>query len=133
MINIYENGLRVGLIGESIDTVTDTQTAVTMGSGALDVYATPAMIALMEAAAVSAVDPYLPQGMASVGIEVNVSHISATPIGEKVTAMAEITHIDERRIRIEVRCWDDRELIGHGQHVRYIIDLDEFNTRVQRT
>ena len=130
--NLYEKGLRVGLIGESLLNVTSEQSALKMGSGSLDVFATPALIAQVEAAAVSAVDPYLPDGMASVGIEINVRHLSATPIGERVVAMAEITRIDGKRITLEVRAWDERELIGEGVHVRYLIYADELLERLKR-
>ena len=123
--------LRVGLIGESIATVTQELTAKIVGSGGLDVYSTPSMIALMESAAVSAIDPYLATGEASVGIEIHVQHVRATPIGEHVTAMAEITKVDGKRIIMEVRAWDERTLIGEGKHTRYIIDIDEFMGRVR--
>ena len=130
--NLSEKGLRVGLIGESLLNVTSEQSALKMGSGSLEVFATPALIAQVEAAAVSAVDPYLPDGMASVGIEINVRHLSATPIGERVVAMAEITRIDGKRITLEVRAWDERELIGEGVHVRYLIYADELLERLKR-
>ena len=125
------SGLRVGLIGEAIDTVTIEQSAITMGSGAFEVFATPALIALMESAAVAAIAPYLPQDHASVGIEINVKHISATPIGEGVVAMAEVTRLNDKRVHLEVRAWDEREMIGIGTHVRYIVDIEEFEDRLQ--
>lgn len=118
--------LRMGLIGEAITTVTEEQSALSMGSGNLRVFATPAMIALMEAAAVAAIDPTLEEDRASVGIEINVRHVAATPLGERVTAMAEITRIDGKRITCEVRAWDENSLIGEGTHTRYIIDIDRF-------
>lgn len=125
--NIYEKGLRVGLIGEAVLNVTSKETALALGSGSLEVFATPALVAQLEAAAVSAIHPYLPDGMTSVGIEISVQHLSATPIGEQVVSMAEITRIDGKRIILEVRAWDERELIGQGTHTRYLIDdADEF-------
>lgn len=130
---MLKKGLRAGLIGEAIDTVTQAQTALHMGSGAFEVYATPALIALMESAAVSAIAPYLPDDHASVGIEVHVKHISATPIGEGVVAMAEVTRIDGKRIHLEVRAWDERELIGVGTHIRYVVEIDEFEKRIKRS
>lgn len=129
---LMNQGLRVGLIGESIDTVTEQQTAKSMGSGTLDVYATPAMVALLEAAAVLAIEPYLEDDRASVGIEMNLRHLSATPIGEHITAMAEITRIDGKRVTLEVRAWDERELIGEGTHVRYLIHAEDFMSRLKR-
>jgi predicted thioesterase len=124
--------LRVGLIGESVQTVTATDCANSIGSGTLEVFATPVMMTLMEAAAVSAIDSLLPSEQASVGIHMDVRHVSATPIGERVTAMAEITHIEGRRITLQVRAWDDHELIGEGTHTRYIIDVDIFMSRLAR-
>lgn len=132
MINLYEKGLRVGMIGESVVNVTSEHTALAMGSGSLKVFATPAMAIQMEAASVSAIDPYLPAGMTSVGIELKIRHLAATPIGEQIVSMAEITRIDGRRIVLEVRCWDERELIGEGNHIRYVIDADEFMARLSR-
>lgn len=130
--NYLEFGLRVGLIGEAIATVTSEDTAKSLGSGSLDVYATPAMTALMESAAVSAVDSRLNDDHASVGIELNVRHLAATPVGERITAMAEITRIDGKRVTLEIRAWDEHELIGEGTHTRYIIDADDFMKRVRR-
>lgn len=126
-------GLRVGLIGEAIDTVTNKTTAITIGSGAFEVYATPSMIALMEAASVSAIDAHLPNEFASVGIDVSVEHIAATPIGEGVVAMAEVTKIDGKRVQLEVRAWDSQELIGVGTHTRYIVRIEDFDQRMHRT
>lgn len=122
--------LRVGMIGESIIKVTDAESARIMGSGALDVFATPAMIALMEAASVAAIDPFLDSRQASVGIHLDVKHIAATPLGERVTAIAEITHIEDQRVTLEVRAWDEHDMIGEGRHIRYIIDIDRFMQRI---
>lgn len=124
--------LRVGLIGEAITTVTSQQSAVTMGSGSLQVFATPALIAQMEAATVAAVDPYVRKGYTSVGVEVNVRHLAATPIGEYVTCMAEITRINGKRVELQVRAWDEHALIGEGTIIRYLIDADEFLSRLDR-
>ncbi len=125
--------LRVGLIGEAITTVTSQQSAVAMGSGSLQVFATPALMAQMEAASVAAVDPYLRKGYTSVGIEVHVRHVAATPLGEYVTAMAEVTRIDGKRVELQVRAWDEHELIGEGTIIRYVIDAEEFLSRLDRT
>ena len=128
-----KTSLRVGLIGEAITTVTSQQSAVAMGSGSLPVFATPALIAQMEAATVAAVDPYLRKGYTSVGIEVQVRHVAATPLGEYVTSMAEITRIDGKRVELQVRSWDEHELIGEGTIIRYVIDAEEFMSRLDRT
>jgi predicted thioesterase len=129
---MFETGLRVGLIGEAIDTVTQQQTALAVGSGAFKVFSTPSLIALMESAAVSAIAPYIADDHASVGIEVSVKHLSATPIGEAVVAMAEVTKIDGKRVHLEIRAWDERELIGVGTHLRYIVEIADFEERLNR-
>lgn len=120
----------VGARSDQTVLVTDDLTAVAMGSGSLPVLATPAMIALMESAALAAIDPLLPEGQSSVGIEVNVRHLSATPVGEEIIASAIVTQIDGKRVTFEVRAWDRKELIGEGTHVRYIIDEVRFMSRL---
>jgi fluoroacetyl-CoA thioesterase len=122
--------LHVGARGDQTILVTDDLTAAAMGSGSLPVLATPAMIALMEAAAVAAIDQLLPEGQASVGIEINVRHLSATPVNEEIIASAIVTQIDGKRVTFEVRAWDRKELIGEGTHVRYIIDEVRFMSRL---
>jgi len=122
--------LHVGARGDQTITVTDEITAVAMGSGSLSVLSTPAMIALMESAALAAIDSLLPEGQSSVGIEINVRHLSATPVGEEIIASAIVTQIDGKRITFEVRAWDRRELIGEGTHIRYIIDELRFMSRL---
>lgn len=102
-----------------------------MGSGSLEVFATPALVALMENAAVRAIDACLDENYSTVGIEISVRHLAATPLYEKVTAIAEVTRVEDRRITFEVRAWDERELIGEGTHVRYIIHVDRFLARLQ--
>jgi predicted thioesterase len=129
---MLEKGLRIGLIGEAITTVTSEQSAIALGSGSVDVYASPSMIALMEAATVSAIDPHLSENRVSVGIDIAVRHVSPTPIGEQITSIAEITRIDGKRITLEVRAWDEHEMIGIGTIVRYLVDYDEFVRRLHR-
>lgn len=118
-----------GSKGEKSATVTPELTARHIGSGGLDVYATPAMIALMEAAAVTVLDPLLPEGQGSVGVALDVKHLAATPLGLTVRAEAEVTAVDGKRVTFTVRAWDDRELIGEGTHTRYIIDTARFMER----
>lgn len=118
--------IQPGLTGEARATVTDTLLATYLGSGSVDVYATPGMVALMEAAAVAAVDPQLPEDRASVGVELQVKHLAATPPGEGVRAQAEVTAVDGRKVTLTVQAWDEHELIGEGTHVRYVIDVGRF-------
>ncbi len=123
--------IEVGTTGEAATTVTPDLLASRLGSGSLNVYGTPAMIALMEAAAVAAVDPLLPAGRASVGAELNVNHLAASPPGQKVRAKATVTAVSGRKITLDVQAWDEHELIGAGTHVRYIIDVERFLERLQ--
>ncbi len=102
-----------------------------MGSGSLQVFSTPSLVALMENAAIRAIEAGIEEEFSSVGIEMSVKHIAATPLYETVTALAEVTRVEDRRITFEVRAWDDRELIGEGTHVRYIIHVERFLARLQ--
>lgn len=123
--------IQPGMVGEQETTVTDGQTARHLGSGGLDVFATPAMIALMEGAAVNAIDPHLPEGQASVGTALDVRHIAATPLGQKVRARAEVTAVEGRQITLHVQAWDEQELIGEGEHTRFVIDVERFARRLE--
>jgi predicted thioesterase len=126
-----ETAIQPGIAAERETTVTETLTARHMGSGGIDVLATPAMIALMEEAAVAAVDPLLREGQASVGISVTIRHLAATPRGERIRARAEVSAVDGRRIMFSVQAWDEHELIGEGEHTRYIIDVERLLQRLQ--
>jgi predicted thioesterase len=101
------------------------------GSGSVDVYATPAMIGLMEQAAVNAVDHLLPPGQSSVGTRVDVQHLAATPPGVEVHARAELTAVDGRRLTFRVEAFDRAEKIGSGTHERVIVDLARLLERAQ--
>src|SRR5204862_2545281 len=92
-----------------------------------EVYGTPLMIYLMEVASARAVAPYLPPGAVSVGTEVNVRHLAATPVGLTVTATATVTAASGRSVSFAVRAHDGVELIGEGTHTRAIVDLARFN------
>lgn len=96
------------------------------------VYGTPMMIYLMEVAAANAIHPHLPEGWVSVGAEVNVRHLAATPVGRTVTATARVTEINERLVRFHVEAHDGVRRIGEGTHVRGVIDLRKFEDRLAR-
>jgi len=95
------------------------------------VLATPVMIMAMENAALNAIKPYLAPGQSAVGTHVDVTHLAATPVGHKVTAEAEVTRIDGRRIDFTVRAFDGVESIGSGTHQRMLIELARFNDRLK--
>lgn len=123
--------IQVGLVGERTITVTENVTATHLGSGGVDVFATPSMIALMEGAAVEAIDALLPEGQASVGTLLNVKHLAATPLGHTVRARAEVTAVDGRQVTFKVEAWDETELIGEGTHTRFVIDKERFLKRLE--
>lgn len=111
--------------------VTEEDTAQAQGSGLVPVFSTPRMIALMEQAAVNAVQSFLLPGRTTVGTRLDVTHDAATPVGMKVTAEAEVTAIEGRRITFTVSAYDNEEQIGAGTHERAIIWTSKFLDRVQ--
>lgn len=115
-----------GLKSESRTVVSAENVAATMGSGDMQVFATPAMVALMENAAMNAVAGVLEPGVSTVGVEMSVSHVKASPVGAEVTASAVLTEVDGRKLTFEVRAWDDKGTIGEGRHVRFIVDRERF-------
>ena len=123
--------LRVPMHGEARTQVTGDNTALKFGSGSVDVFGTPAMVALMEEASINTVDKKLPEGFATVGIELSIKHIAATPKGMNITASAELLEIDGKRLVFKVEAFDEVEKIGEGTHQRYIIELDKFKSRAQ--
>lgn len=106
--------------------VTENETAIKMGSGDLEVYATPAMIALMENAAKTLVIDELPNGYTTVGIEMNVKHIKSSPIGANIQCKATLTKVDNKKLFFDVDAKDDEGTIGKGSHVRYIVNAEDF-------
>lgn len=126
------NTIQPGLAAEQVTTVTAALAAAHLGSGGVGVYATPAMVALMEAAAVAALDPLLPPGQVSVGTAVEVRHLAATPLGEQVRARAEVVAVEGRQVIFRVQAWDEHELIGEGTHTRFMVDAARFEQRVRQ-
>ena len=124
--------LRPGLSGSATLLVGEEHTAPRVGSGRVHVLATPVMINLIEAAALEAIEKRLPPGHQSLGTILNVRHIAATPVGMRVTATAEVTHVDGRTVRFRVEACDEKELIGDGTHERVVVNVEKFDARVQR-
>ncbi|MDD4084242.1 MAG: thioesterase family protein [Acholeplasmataceae bacterium] len=125
--------LQLGLVATVKETVLHTNTASALGSGGLDVYATPAMVALMEQAAVSAIRPALAEGSGSVGTLLNIRHERATLPGSRVSASAELVEIDGRRLVFKVRAEDESGLVGSGLHERFIIANDKFLAKLHKS
>ena len=118
--------LELGLKGESTTTVVHENTAAYVGAGGVEVFATPMMIGLMENAAWQAVANRLEAGYVTVGTLVNVRHLAATPLGQKVRATAELVEIDGRRLVFRVEAYDEQQKIGEGFHERFIVNLERF-------
>ena len=123
--------ITVGMKGQSETVVTPENTADAVGSGLLPVFATPAMIALMENAAVKAVQEALEEGQGTVGTLLNVTHDAATPVGMKVWAEAEVTAVEGRKLTYTVTAYDEAGPIGKGEHQRFIIQSDRFLAKAQ--
>ena len=128
---MQSESLKPGLEAQVSETVTDSNTASAWGSGGLPVYATPAMIALMEKAAFAAVVPHLPAGWSTVGTEVNVRHLSATPLGMNVTARAKLLGVDGRALHFSVEAHDEAGKIGEGLHSRFVIEEEKFMAKTE--
>lgn len=122
--------LSTGLIGKAEVVVSEQNIAKTMKSGALEVFATPAMVALMEEAACSAVKDYLSDEEGTVGISLNISHVAPTAMNDKVIAVAKLVNIDGRKLVFEVEANDSQKLIGKGIHERFIINNEKFMNKL---
>jgi predicted thioesterase len=109
--------------------VTEAHTAPRLGSGRAPVFATPALVALLEGAAVACVEEKLDPSQETLGIHIDVEHIAATPVGLKVTATAELVERDGRKLVFDVTARDERELIGRGRHTRLIVDSQRFRAK----
>ena len=122
----------VGIKGRADTVVTEQNTASAVGSGLVPVFGTPFMIALMENAAVNALEPYVEAGQGSVGTHPDVSHDAATPIGLKVWAEAELTAVEGKALTFSVTAYDEAGPIGKGTHNRFLIDVDRFLAKTEK-
>ncbi len=124
--------LEVGIKGHQEMTVTDQNTAKSMGSGVMDVYATPSMLALMENTAFRSVAPYLNEGCGTVGTKVEIEHVASSPVGMKITCDSELIAIEGRKLVFHVEAYDAKGLIGKGTHERFIIESEKFQQKTDR-
>ena len=113
-------------------TVTPDKTAEVMGSGTLPVFATPAMVALMENTAAESVEALVGEGNTTVGTVINVKHLSADPIGVEVTCESELVEVDGRRLVFEIKVSDRDGVVGEAHHERFVIDKTRFMDKVQK-
>ena len=124
--------ITVGLKGRAETVVSDSNTAQAACSGALPVFGTPFLCALMEEAAWKSIAPHLEPGQSTVGTKLDITHDSATPVGMKVWAESEVTQVDGKRIVLNVTAYDEKGLIGKGTHERFIIQNERFVQKAQR-
>jgi putative hydrolase of the HAD superfamily len=125
------NKLQAGLTAECQTIVDKTNTASSVGSGLLPVFSTPSMIALMETSAAAAAAPALEEGFSTVGSEINVKHIAATPPGMNVRARSELLSVEGKKLVFAIEAFDDAGKIGEGSHTRYIVENAKFLRRAQ--
>jgi fluoroacetyl-CoA thioesterase len=121
-----------GILAEYEHTVTDADTASHWGSGGLAVFSTPALVGVMESAAVIALRGYLPPSQTTVGGHIDVHHLAATPVGAIVRARAELITIEDHKLVFKIQAWDEMELIGEADHDRFVIDEAKFMAKVER-
>jgi len=123
--------IETGIKGHKEQIVTPEMSAARVGSGLVDVFATPMLVALVEQTCYESVLPHLDEGQGTVGTLVNVSHLSATPIGKRVWCESELTEVDRRRLVFSVKAYDEVGLIGEGTHERFIIDTAQFMDKLK--
>lgn len=124
--------LTVGIKGKEETIVSEVNSAKILGSGTLDVFATPAMTALMEKTAWKSVAPHLEDGCGTVGTLLNITHDAPTPFGMKVWCESELTEIDGRRLVFHVTAYDEKGKIGEGRHERFIIQNEKFQAKANK-
>lgn len=130
MLLLYLEYMEKGLTYTSTLVVSTEHVAAVMGSGDLHVFATPAMVALMENAAMLAVADHLPEGATTVGAMMNTSHIKPSPVGDTVTTTAVLTEIEGRKLTFSIKAEDSKGIIGEAVHVRYIVDRERFMKKI---
>ncbi|MBP5676863.1 MAG: thioesterase family protein [Bacteroidales bacterium] len=123
--------IETGIKGHHEQIVTPEMSAARVGSGLVDVFATPMLVALVEQTCYESVLPHLDEGQGTVGTLVNVSHLSATPIGKRVWCDCELTEVDRRRLVFSVKAYDETGLIGEGTHERFVIDTAKFMEKLK--
>ena len=125
-------GLQPGLCHQFEKVSEPRESAAAVASGALDVFSTPSLVALFESTALQAVDPLLPDGFGTVGIEVSVKHLKATPIGQRVRCAVTVTAVEGKKIAFAGEMWDEQGKIGEGTHTRFVVNQVEFMKRIKK-
>lgn len=122
--------LNPGITLTQTTTVDHARLASTMRSGALDVFATPAMVAFMEETAMESVASLLDEGATTVGTKLEVSHLAASPLGAHIRCESTLVEVDGRRLVFDIKAWDDVDLIGECRHERFIVFSERFMSKV---
>lgn len=123
--------IKIGSVLTKEITVTDDLLACHVGSGIVNVYATPMMIALMENTACECLNPFLDEGETSVGVMMNTTHDAATPAGMKVSVTAEITAVDRKKVSFSIIAKDEKDVIGKASHDRFVVVKEKFEAKAQ--
>lgn len=123
--------MKNGIVGKAQLTVSEKELAVNVGSGSLEVFATPVMVMLMEKGACNCVAEYMENDETTVGTEMNVKHVSASPLGSDITAEAELIGINGREFTFTVKAYDNAGLIGEGTHKRFLVFGEKFTAKAK--
>ena len=123
--------MNIGLSYTATTTVNPNNTALALGSGDMEVFATPAMVALMENAAMNAVAPHLEAGQTTVGTQITTSHIKASALGATISATATLTAVDGRSLTFAITAREGDKIIGEGSHTRFIVDRERFLAKLK--
>ena len=123
--------INVGAVGKAHLKVTENELAVNVGSGSLEVFATPIMVMLMEKSACNCVAEYMENDETTVGTELNVKHVSASPVNSDITAEAELTEVNGREFTFTVKAYDNAGLIGEGTHKRFLVFGEKFTAKAK--
>lgn len=125
--------LKEGLIFIQDKIVSDNETAAVLGSGGVDVFSTPMLIAFMENTAYKLVQEHLEAGDSTVGTSVNINHLKANLVGDKVTCTATLTKIDKKRLDFSVVVTYENDIVGEGTHSRFIVNLEKFLSKLKKS
>ena len=126
-----EININSGIENKLSKIVGEQDSAANHGSGLLPVFATPAMVAFMEQTAHLSVGELLPEGLTTVGIEISVKHMKATPMGMQVTCESKLTKVEGKRLYFEIKAFDEVAQIGEATHTRFIVDSEKFMEKIK--
>lgn len=121
-----ELNIPLNLCNQEIEIVNETNVATVVGSGSVEVFATPAMIALMEKTANNSLRNYLPEDCVSVGVEINTKHIKASAIGKEIVCKSELIKVDGKKLFFNISAYEGEDMIGQASHTRVVVNKEKF-------